>query len=79
MAIALLFYCIYWIWLALEDRGGAKSYYKKPGILLFTRSVLYPSVLPIHDILVWIRIRIRGSMPLTNGSGCGSESFYFHH
>jgi hypothetical protein len=26
----------------------------------------------IHEILVWIRIRIRicGSMPLTNGSGC---------
>ncbi len=32
-------------------------------------------VLRIHDILVWIRIR--GSMPLTNGSG--SRSFYFHH
>jgi hypothetical protein len=30
-------------------------------------------VLRIHDILVWIRIR--GSMPLTNGSGC----CYFHH
>ncbi len=31
-------------------------------------------VLRIHDILVWIRIRIwiRGSMPLTNGSGSGS-------
>jgi hypothetical protein len=26
-------------------------------------------VLRIHDILGWIRIRIRGSMPLTNGSG----------
>jgi hypothetical protein len=40
-------------------------------------------VLRIHDILVWIRIRmrIRGSMPLTNGSGFGSGcgSFYFHH
>ncbi len=23
--------------------------------------------------------RICGSMPLTNGSGCGSESYYFHH
>ncbi len=33
----------------------------------------------IHDILVWIRIRIwiRGSMPLTNGSGCGSGSCSF--
>jgi hypothetical protein len=30
-----------------------------------------PAVLRIHDILVWIRIRIwiRGSMSLTNGSG----------
>ncbi len=36
-------------------------------------------VLRIHDILV--RIRIRGSMPLTNGSGSGfgSGSFYCHH
>ena len=31
----------------------------------------------IHDILVWIRIR--GSMPLTNGSGFGSGSCYFRH
>jgi hypothetical protein len=30
------------------------------------------SVFRIHDILV--RIRIRGSMPLTNGSGSGSGS-----
>jgi hypothetical protein len=27
------------------------------------------AVLRIHDILGWIRIRILGSMPLTNGSG----------
>jgi hypothetical protein len=35
------------------------------------------AVLRIHDILVWIRIRIwiRGSMPLTNGS----RSCYFRH
>ncbi len=32
-------------------------------------------VLRIHDILVWIRIRIRGSMHLNNGSG----SSYFRH
>jgi hypothetical protein len=42
----------------------------------------FSSVLRIHDILVWIRIRIRGSMILTNGSGSGfgfgSGSFYFH-
>jgi hypothetical protein len=31
------------------------------------------AVLRIHDILVWNQIRIRRSMPLTNGSG----SFYF--
>ncbi len=33
---------------------------------------LFLTVFLIHDILVWIRIRIRGSMPLTNGSGFGS-------
>jgi hypothetical protein len=32
----------------------------------------FPAVLRIHEILV--RIRIRGSMPLTNGTGCGSGS-----
>ncbi len=37
------------------------------------------AVLRIHDILVWIRIRIRGSMPLTSRSGCVSGSCYFHH
>jgi len=38
-------------------------------------------VLRIHDILGWIRIRIwiRGSMPLTNGYGCGSGSCYFRY
>ncbi len=34
----------------------------------------FPAVLRIHDILGWIRIRIRGSMPLTNGSGSGFGS-----
>ncbi len=37
----------------------------------------FQSVFRIHDILVWIRIR--GSMPLTNGSGFGSGSCYFCH
>jgi hypothetical protein len=32
-------------------------------------------VLRIHDILGWIRIRIRGSMPLTNGSRSGIGSW----
>jgi hypothetical protein len=36
---------------------------------------LFPAVLRIHDILVWIRIQIRGSMPLTYGTGF----FSFHH
>ncbi len=34
-----------------------------------------PAVLRIHDILGWIRIRILGSMPLTNRSGFGSGSW----
>jgi hypothetical protein len=35
------------------------------------------TVLRIRDILVWIRILIPGSLPLTNGSGfnSGSDSF----
>ncbi len=36
---------------------------------------MFLAVLRIHDILVWIRIR--GSMPLTNGFGSGS--CYFRH
>jgi hypothetical protein len=32
------------------------------------------AVLWIHDILGWIRIWIRGSIPLTNGSGSGFGS-----
>jgi hypothetical protein len=36
--------------------------------------LMYVSVLGIRDILVCIRMRIRilGSIPLTNRSGCGS-------
>jgi hypothetical protein len=34
-----------------------------------TNNNIYTPVFRIHDILVWIRIRICGSMPLTNGSG----------
>jgi hypothetical protein len=37
----------------------------------------FQSVFPIHDILVWIRIR--RSMPLTNGSRFGSGCCYFRH
>jgi hypothetical protein len=38
-------------------------------------TTLFSAVLRIHDILGWIRNRIRGSMPLINGSGSG----YFRH
>ncbi len=42
----------------------------------FTESSLYVGlVLQIHDILVRTRIRIRGSVHLTNGSGSGSCYF----
>ncbi len=33
------------------------------------------AVFRIHDIMVWIWIRIRGSMPLSNGFGSGSFTF----
>ncbi len=38
----------------------------------FDRRSGFWSMMRIHEILVWIRIRIRGSMPLTNGSGFGT-------
>ncbi len=40
-------------------------------------SLMFLPVLRIHDISLWVRIQIRGSMPPTNGFGSGS--FYFHH
>jgi hypothetical protein len=40
------------------------------------RGICLPPVFRIRAILVWIRIRIRGSMPLTNN---GSGSGYFRH
>ncbi len=43
------------------------------------RDQVFSPVLRIDDILVWFQIRIRGSMPLTNGSGFGSRSYYFRH
>jgi hypothetical protein len=51
----------------LEKKGrNADSY----GWIIFGPFI---AVLRIHDILGWIRIR--GSMPLTNGSGFGSGSW----
>jgi hypothetical protein len=56
---------------------------KDAGNFVFYQVYLIFSVLRIHDILGWIRIRIRilGSMPLTNGSGfgTGSGSCYIRH
>ncbi len=40
-------------------------------------SILFETVLRIHEILVLTRIRIRESISLTNGSGLGSGSCYF--
>jgi hypothetical protein len=49
------------------------SKYKKT--FVDCRIFMRQAVLRIHDILVWIRILIwiRGSMPLTNGSGSGVD------
>jgi hypothetical protein len=44
--------------------------------LYFTISFFAP-VFRIHDILVWIRLRILGSIPLTNGSGKFSIKILF--
>ncbi len=49
-----------------------------PAFIAIASNYFLP-VLRIYDILVWIRILIRGSMPLTNGSGSVFRSCYFHH
>jgi hypothetical protein len=51
----------------------------KGAMLESTISFISLALLRIHDILVWIRIWIHRSLPLTNGSGFGSGSCYFHH
>ncbi len=38
---------------------------------------MFPAVLGIRDILVRIRIRIPGSVPLINGSGSGDPTPFF--
>ncbi len=58
--------------------SSATTCHKKTGVIHprdDVQCVLFASVFRIHNILVWIRIWIRGSMPLTNGSG----SCYFRH
>ncbi len=50
-----------------------KSSWLQPALALLSILIVpLLAVVRIHDILVWIRIRIRGSMALTNGSGSGS-------
>ncbi len=80
---ACIWAVLQWEWVRVERRRGGGV--PRPGAHSRTHRlrqgrepfhISYP-LLRIHDILVWIRIR--GSMPLTNGSGCGSGSFYFHH
>ncbi len=44
-------------------------------IKIYSLAYGFFAVLRIHDILVRIRIWIRGSMPLTNGSRSGSLTF----
>jgi hypothetical protein len=88
-----------WPNLRLVSGSGKKSFWIHNTILAYTyysmpnadcrytvdlcKSLGY--VLRIHKILVWIQIRIRGSMPLTSGCGSGSESgngsgsCYFRH
>ncbi len=56
---------------------GSQTHISESLVKIF--GLYWVTVLRIHDILGWIRIRIRGSMPLTNGSGFGSGSFYFRH
>jgi hypothetical protein len=57
----------------LPPGAGAEITNCGSGSFLFIKYLNKFSVLRIHDILGWIRIR--GSMPLTNGSG----SCYFRH
>jgi hypothetical protein len=45
-------------------------------MILVHKLALVKAVFRIHDILVWIRIRIRGCMPLINGSEPGSGRLF---
>ncbi len=64
-----------------RQNAGAAGYHwlsaavrMEPNETLMIELRVFRAVLRIHDILGWIRIR--GSMPLTTGSGSGS--CYFH-
>ncbi len=54
-----------------SPRSGAAAHavHQKVSFCPFPYLSSFSAVFRIHDILVWMRIRIRGWMPLTNGSG----------
>jgi hypothetical protein len=58
-----------------KHRHSQELYIAVPYKQKFLNVVSKKPVLRIHDILGWIRIRIRGSMPLTNESRSGSGSW----
>ncbi len=75
---------IKWCHLLTKDRFFLSYWFgsvQPENLKMLQLTTLLIPVLRIHDILVWIRIR--GSMPLTNGSrfgsGSGCASLYFHH
>jgi hypothetical protein len=53
-----------------------RIFFKSLGLIQY---FLFFEVFRIHDILVWILIWIRGSMPLSYGSESGFGSCYFRH
>ncbi len=57
-----------------DRRQMCHRYQRHRRQILPTVSLVLLTVLRIHVILGWIRIRILGSMPLTNGSGSGSAT-----
>jgi hypothetical protein len=64
--------------LRLKHTGSERLHKNSSLKMVHMALTLFKSaVLRIHDILGWIRIWIRGSMPLTNRSGLGS--CYFRH
>ncbi len=62
--------------LVTNNFGLSASHFQKAGSKL-ENNKSFTAVFRIHDILVWIRIR--GSMPLTNGSGSECGSCCFRH
>jgi hypothetical protein len=63
---AIAFVVIFGVSMVIQDLHFPFQFfpYKNRPIL----NITFKAVFRIHDILVWTRIRIRGSMPLNNGS-----------